>query len=167
MSSFFQFSAAPPVNQITIPTEQREQNRLIANQMMNAMALGYYYLFMANTAFETEDDIDDQQTIINDQFSFLVTNNGYVDLLGNSSQILNTDTINIIESLRFNAHQSLTSQVSASRKVVDIIIKNNSLLPLTFAYYGDLDSYDTIYDLNNLSSAANLVGDFKVLTNED
>ena len=87
--------------------------------------------------------------------------------MGNSFPILNDDTLATLEDLRFNAHQSLNAQLSTARKIVDIYVKNDSLLPLTFAYYGDLDLYDDLYKLNDLNSAANIVGDFKVLTDEN
>lgn len=165
--SFFNYNPFSSVPQTTVPNEQREQNRIISNQLINAMGWAYYALFAANTSFETEEDIQTQQQILNNQFIYIVNNNTYIDINNISSIILDGNTLSILETIRYNVHQSLRNQIANSRKVIEINIKSESLLPLVYQYYNDLSLYDTIYDLNNLKDATNLSGNLKILSNEN
>lgn len=165
--SFFGYVSAPSFESITVGTDEREKNRLITTQLINAQSLVYYYLFVSTTEFLTEIEIEDQHEILNNQFINVILNNTFTDLLGNSFPVLSNATLSLLETLRFNAHQSLNRQLTTARRIVDINVKSDSLLSLVFNYYGDLTLYDTIFDLNNLTNAANLSGDFKVLTNEN
>jgi len=165
MQSMFAYSGADPVNQITVPTAQREVNRIISNQLMNAQSLAYYYLFMVNTEFDNEDDINEQKEITNNQFFFIINANSYTNILGNSSQILNNETLDLLEELRINANDALDAQLATARKVIETNIGRGSLLSIVFDYYGDVDLYDDIFELNNLTSPANLSGTLKLLSN--
>lgn len=166
-NSFFGYESALPFESITLGTDEREKNRLITTQLVNAQSLVYYYLTVANTQFETEEEIEVQHKLLNQQFINVILNNLFTDLLGNTSPVLSDDTLRLLETLRFNAHESLNRQLTTARRIVDITVKNDSLLSLVFNYYGDIDFYDTIFNLNNLTDATNLSGQLKVLTDED
>ena len=165
-SYFFNYESAPSFESTTVGTDERKQNQLILNQLINAQSLVYYYQTVSITSFETEEDIEAQHKLMNEQFINIILNNIYTDVLGNSFELLSNDTLSLLETLRFNAHQSLNLQLTSARRIVDINIKSDSLLPLVYNYYGDLEFYDAIYFLNDLTSAANLSGDFKVLSDE-
>lgn len=167
LQSFFGYVSSPSFESLTLGTDEREKNRLITTQLINAQSLVYYYLFVSTTEFTTEGDIEAQHDIINNQFITVILNNNFTDILGNSFPVLSNDTLALLETLRFNAHQSLNRQLTTARRIVDINVKSDSLLSLVFNYYGDVDLYDTIFNLNDLTSAANLSGELKVLTNEN
>jgi len=165
--SFFGYESAISFDSITVGTDEREKNRLITTQLINAQSLVYYYYSVAITSFDSEEEIEAQHKLLNEQFINVVINNIFTDILGNSSPVLSDETLSLLEILRFNAHQSLNRQLTTARRIIDINVKNDSLLPLVFNYYDNLDFYDTIFFLNDLTSAANIVGDLKVLSNEN
>jgi prophage DNA circulation protein len=162
--SFFNYLVTPILSSFTVWTDERELNRLVITQLINSQALTYYYYFISLTNFDTTADINTQHEILNDQFLNIVNNNIYTDVYGNNKQILSNSTLSTLEKMRFNAHQSLNSKTVSTKQIIDISIKNESLLSLVFKYYGDVSNYDDIYNLNNLYDATNLKGDFKVLS---
>jgi hypothetical protein len=165
--SFFGYVSAPPFNSLTVGTDERKKNQLITTQLINAQSLVYYYQTVSITSFETEEDIEFQHKLMNQQFINIVLNNVFTDILGNSFPVLSDETLALLESLRFNAHQSLNRQTTTARKIIEIEVKSDSLLPLVYNYYDNLDFYDTIYFLNDLTSAANISGSLKVLSDEN
>lgn len=164
--TFFSYTVAP-FKSITVGTDERLQNRLITQQLINAQALVYYYLMVSILTFDTEAEIQSQSEILTQQFAFVVENNIYTDLLGNSTPVLGIGTLQLLESLRSKAHSSLNAKINSVPKIANINVKNDSLLSLIYGYYESLELYQTIYDLNELVDATGIEGDFKILTDEN
>lgn len=164
METLFNFTAAPPVISTTTIEDERELNRVTLNQYINSLALYYDYLFVSTQTFATEDDIENQSNILNEQFSVVVLNNTFTNVLGEKFEVLDTTTFSILQNARDSAHDYLNSLDADSKKIVNITVARGSLLPFTFSYYNDLDNLETLYSLNNVNNAANISGQFKVLT---
>ncbi len=167
MQTLFDFNAATPIISTTTIEDERELNRVTLNQYINSLALYYDYLFVSTQVFDTEQDIEAQSNVINTQFSVVVLNNTFTNVLGEKFEILNTSTFSILQNARDSAHNYLNSLEADSKKIVTIVVPRNSLLPFTFLYYSDLDNLETLFDLNNLTNAANITGNFKVITDVD
>ncbi len=167
IEALFNFSAAPPVISTTTIEDERELNRVTLNQYINSLALYYDYLFVSTQTFATEEDIEDQSNILNEQFGVVVLNNTFTNVLGEKFEVLDTSTFSILQNARDVAHDYLNSLDADSKKIISIIIPRDSLLPLTFSYYSDLDNLETLYSLNNINNAGNISGQFKVLTDVD
>lgn len=161
--TFFSFVGADPITQTTVGLEERELNRVIFQQYINAQALLYAYGFTTQTTFATEADIKQRGDELNDQFAVIVLNNIYTDISGTKTKLLDADTASQLEDVRSEAHAYLRDQDATTQTIVEVFIPRNSLLPLTYQYYGSLDLQETLYDLNNLNSPTNIKGEFKII----
>jgi len=166
ISSFFSYDPDSEIDQTTVSREQQEKNRVSANAIINVYALAYAYLFTTQTSFDTEDDIETRNQILDDQFFFILGNNTYVDAFGNRTNIVSVETFDLLQNLRYNAHQYLRNEINNTRKVITIDVKRDSLLTLVYSYYGDIDLIDIIASLNDTVDPSKISGDYKVLTDE-
>ncbi len=165
--TFFAYDKGAVSIQTTVGLAERELNRRILNQYLNSQALIFAYTFTTRTTFETQDDVQTRSDELNAQFEFIILNNIYTDIEGVKSNLLSDDSLSLLEDLRSEAHSYLRAQTTTTQNIVDIKLIRNSLIPLTYLYYGDLDLKDAIYDLNKLRKGTNLTGDFKIIQQSD
>lgn len=166
---FFPFETPTTLNisPTTVPTDQIEKNRLLLDQYINAQALIYDYIFSTQITYATEKDVTDKSDLLTNQFAYIIENNNFTDLTGNESQLLDDDTLKELENLRSSAHTYLNNQKATSKKIIPIRTSNDSLLDLTFRYYGSLDEYDTISNLNDLAYRTNINGALDIVSDAD
>lgn len=164
--SFFNYSI-PSFESITVGTDQRLRNRLITQQLINSQSLVYSYLVTSNTTFTNDDQIIQRSNILNSQFAVVITNNSYINVNGESLFVLSDDTLRLLEKLRSEAHKDLKRKINSTPKIIEIFVQDESLLSIVYKYYGNLDLYKTIYDLNDLTDATNISGTLRILTNEN
>ena len=164
MELFFQYTTSSNVVPTTIPTQDTDRNLRLFDQYVNAISLIYDYIFSTQIIFETADDIQTKNNILDQQFSYIVTNNTYTDLVGTNSPLLDPTTLSQLEDLRVNAHDYLNAQPANDRRVITILVNNASILPLTYQYYGDIDNLDTLVTLNDLGLSDNLSNEFEIIS---
>jgi len=165
-SAFFNYNAGDQIDVTTSGLDERELNRRILLQYINSQALIYAYTFTTQQTFSTNEEVKARSDALNDQFATIILNNNYTDISGRSQNLLSDETVSELETLRSEAHGYLRDQDTSSQNIITVNIPRNSLIPLTYAYYGDLDLKDTLYNLNNLKSAINISGDFKIIESD-
>lgn len=57
----------------------------------------------------------------------------------------------------------LEAQLTNAKRIETIRVSRNSLLPLVYQYYGSLDLYDTISELNKVGNPSDITGNIKIL----
>ncbi len=164
METFFNYSSSDPIVQTTVGLAQRELNRVSLNQLINSHALAFDYVFTTQTQFTTQETIQAQSDLLNDQFTRIIENNIYQDILGNTIQILSNETISQLSDMRAQTHEYLRDQDATTQSILDVHVPRNSLLSLTYGYYGNVDLKQALYDLNRLGSPINISGNFKIIS---
>ncbi len=164
MQSFYKFNSGESLPVTTVARNLAMQNRAVLNQSVNAVALSYDFLATTQTVFADEESITAQSEILNEQFNYIMNNNVYTNILNNKVRLLSKNTIDVLEILRTQTHQYLRDQTNSAKKVDTVNIKNDSLIPLTYRYYGNLEMKETLANLNKTGDPALIKGDFKILT---
>lgn len=164
MTNFFSYSPDDPITQTTLGLQEREKNRLMLSQLINAQALCYAYVFTTQLTFSNQDDIESQSSVLDTQFKSIISQNIYQDIQGNFSEAISFETLSTLESMRYQTHDYLRSQSAAQNNVVTINVPRNSLLSLVYQYYGNIDLKNTIFNLNDLGSPIDIKGTFDILT---
>lgn len=164
MELFFQYSTSSNVIPTTTSTQDADRNLRLFDQYLNAISLIYDYIFSTQIIFETADDIQVKNNILDTQFAYILLNNTYTDLLNTNSPLLDPTTLSQLEDLRVSAHDYLNSQPANDRRVITITVNNASLLPLAYQYYGNIDNFDKLATLNNVGLTDNLSNEFEIIS---
>ncbi len=147
---------------------QRAQNRDVINQAMQTFSLGYAYLNAAQIEFQTVDDIDAVNVILEDQYG-KIQNIQSVAVDGLASPLttvrgLSSETLTALTDMRTIANKLLDDKRTEARKTVVINTKLMPMSVIAYQYYGNTDLADTLLELNAVKGASFIQGDIKILT---
>ena len=141
------------INQTTQGRVQRATNRDTINQSIQAFALGYAYLNAAQIDFQTEEDIDDANKILEDQ---------YVKIF--ESLCLCSQTSAALTDLRTITNNLLDDKRVEAKRIVTVHTKLMPMSVLAYRYYGSTELTDTLLKLNDIKGASFIEGDVRILT---
>ena len=147
----------------TASIQKSEQNRKVLNAHINSLSLVNELSNTVSSKYDTDDDIIAQSDIITKQYNFIINNNFYVDEDGVNTNIFNQDLVNNITDSYDNTIKYLQSQANNAKNIVIKEVTNDSLLSLVYAYYGSVDSYNSISELNRMGNPFKINGDLKLL----
>ena len=147
----------------TASIQKSEQNRKVLNAHINSLSLVNELSNTVSSKYDTDDDIIAQSDIITKQYNFIINNNFYVDEDGVNTNIFNQDLVNNITDSYDNTIKYLQSQANNAKNIVIKEVTNDSLLSLVYAYYGSVDSYNSISELNKMGNPFKINGDLKLL----
>tara|TARA_R110000803_G_scaffold108587_1_gene176921 strand:+ start:662 stop:1912 length:1251 start_codon:yes stop_codon:yes gene_type:complete len=147
----------------TASIQKSEQNRKVLNTHINSLSLVNELSNTVSSKYDTDDDIIYQSDIITKQYNFIINNNFYIDEDGVNTNIFNQDLVNNITDSYDNTIKYLQSQANNAKNIVIKEVTNDSLLSLVYAYYGSVDSYDSISELNKMGNPFKINGDLKLL----
>lgn len=131
---------------------ERDSNNKTLNASINSSSLGYSYLAVALTEFETTDDIDEASAALDEQYR--AVQNSFA-----SDEVKEAITLQ-----RLKVIESLNEKRVAASQVITINTLPTSARLLAFNYYGDDDLGQTIIELNQISDVSFVEGDVKVVT---
>lgn len=153
--SFFNFGDNDTtINQTTQGRIQRQKNRDVINETIQAYALGYAYLAAAQVDFKTSEDIDLSNVILELQYIKIQT----------AAAQLSAEALTALTDLRTVANALLDDKRTVTRRVITINTKQMPMAVLVYQYYGNTELTDTLLQLNEIKGASFVSGDIKILT---
>ena len=152
--AFFDFGEDDTeIQQTTQGRVQRTTNRDTVNQSMQTFALGYAYLNAVQIDFQTVEDIDEVNAVLESQ---------YVKIL--NSLCLCSQTSAALTDLRTISNKLLDDKRTEARKVITVNTKLMPMSVLAYQYYGNTELTDTLLELNSIKGASFIEGDVRILT---
>jgi hypothetical protein len=156
-----------PITSNSLYFDERLKSNVSLIQTMRANAFLLYLYFVTINNYPLETDIINEITYITDILEIITVDNMWINVLQESNNILSPELISTIQDLFQQAITYLYSQINSAATIFNQNVNNQSLLSLVFQHYGDLNYYDTIYNLNSLVNANNLTGALKLLQYEN
>lgn len=142
-----------PINKTTAGLTQRAKNRDVINQVMQTSSLGYAYLNAVQIEFQTTDDIDALNTLLEDQYEKIIGNDAFSE-----------DAKRAATDVRTIANQLFDAKRLDAKNVIDIYTHRRPMSEIAYQYYGSTDLTDTLLELNNITNGSFVEGDIKILT---
>lgn len=173
MSSFNNFTTLTTVNpgkliglnqNNTVKRNASNTNVQLINQYVNMTAFNYNLLAVASIVFTNEESIQEARSVLTEQYEYILNNNFYLDLLGNRLAMFTNDAIDLIQDSYVLANEYLKNQASASHKLNEIYVQNQSLVSLVYSLYGNLDNLEIIQEINQIGDPTNVSGPILVVT---
>lgn len=152
LSNFYDFGDDDtPIILTTEERIERQDNRTIINNLIKVGSLADSYRFVVTVDFDTVDNIDEAQEILDNQYSATVDD-------------LPTDTQIVLNELRNQARDFLDEQRISAKRVIEIETKRIPAQVLTYSLYGNVDDTEKIIELNTVKDVSFVEGEVQVLT---
>jgi len=132
---------------------QRSKNRAILNQAVNAEALSYAYVSVAQLNFETVAQIELAEKELETQYRHIIDNS-------DSDQDINT----ALTDMRVIVQDFFDEQRVSAKQVISIFTNITSARLLSYQYYGESQSAVDIIGLNGITDVSFVEGDIDILT---
>jgi len=132
---------------------ERDDTREKLNATMQTMALLMSYRNIPQVNFLTDEDVNEQRQKLDDQFEKILE-------FGIINQIDKTALFNIRNLIRV----FLDEQAKIAYKIEEIEVNETSITELVYRFYGDLDNYENIINLNQFKNLSHIEGTIKILT---
>lgn len=78
--------------------------------------------------------------------------------------MISSEQYNDLQGQRVLFNNFTREQQQTVLRVIQVTVRNESLSTLVYRYYGDLDNYQLILDLNNFTNPSLLSGTVKLVT---
>jgi prophage DNA circulation protein len=153
VSGYFSFSSGDSnaIGTGGIQTEIQENQDAINNLIsINALAIGY--VVATTIEYNTFDDLNIVREKLNDEFNKIPAD-------------IDVDVLSTIQEIQVNADRVLDVQALQLPRVETQTVNQQPLGILVYSLYGSLDSYNDIYNLNNIRDAAAVSGQVLTLSN--
>lgn len=137
----------------TSPRTQRQANRDIVNNAMQALALSHAYLNASQFTFDTADDVDTISADLEAQFQKLIT-----------SGTLETSVAEELTKLRISVSNFFIETKITKPQIVSVRTPFTSTRLLAYRYYGSSALGETIARLNGLDDLVGVKGSVDILT---
>lgn len=144
---------AIPVVQTTAGLTQRAKNNDVITQFMQTSSLGYAYLNAIQIEFQTTDDIDIINALLDAQYEKIFANTDFSE-----------DVRRAVTDVRTVANQLFDEKRTNTRKVIEVYTHRMPMSEIAYQYYGSTDLTDTLLELNNINNGAFVDGTIKILT---
>jgi len=132
---------------------ERKNNRAILNQAINAQALSYAYVSVAQVSFETVAEIEEAEQELEVQYRFIVDNSDS-----------NPDINSTLTDMRVVVQTFFDEQRLSAKQVISIFTNITSARLLSFQYYAESESAEDIIALNGITDVSFVEGDVDILT---
>lgn len=132
---------------------ERKRNRQAVNAAMNMGSLANAYNAAVDVVYANENDLNATIKVLNDQYNQVIENSNLSD-----------DAENYLISLRNEVRKFFNKTSLIVSKIETVRTEPTSLTNLVYAYYGDLDKYEEIRQLNAIANPALIAGDIKILS---
>jgi len=138
---------------LTKAQQEIKENRQDVNDTIQAMALISSYRAAPLVEFVTVLDVQTLRELLDEQYFNII-----------ESPILNNDVINDINILRATVRSFLDESEKVAFKIQTVETKTQPATIITYQQYGNLDQFDNIIDINNLTDISFVSGEIDVLT---
>ena len=134
---------------LTVHSQELNKNISLITNYINIMVLALSYNSIALVEFETDQDLNLVESILEAQYQFVFLK-------------MDTEIAFLINALRNEITQFFDEQ--EVRRVIDENVPGNPLVKLTYLLYENLDDYQQLFELNDKKSPVWYEGDIKILT---
>lgn len=132
---------------------ERQKNRNVLNDNVQASALGYAYESGVQIEFQSVDDIDATSKILEDQYQSMI-----------ASGTLDTSVVEPLTELRIAAKDFFDQARVTASQVITVRTNFTTTRLLAYQYYGESNLGDTIAELNGLDDGVGVEGNLQILT---
>lgn len=141
---------------------QRRQNRDVLNRAVNAQALSYAYVAVAQIPFETVDEIETAERELEVQYEFIISNPITDSVVTNvdASQAVNDS----LTDMRVIVQAFFDEQRISAKQIISVFTSITSARLLSFQYYAETESAEDIIALNEITDVSFIEGDIRILT---
>lgn len=137
----------------TASRQERNRNRALLNDTVQAVALSYSFENSAAIEFTTVDDIEERADALEEQYKKLIVSDG-----------LDEDSKSSITDLRVEAQQFFETQKLVAQQIIEIETLPTSARLLSYRYYGSSELGQNIVDLNEIREPSFVEGTVRILS---
>ena len=139
--------------QTTVGRTERQKNRDVLNDNVQASALGYAYESGVQIEFQSVDDIDATSKILEDQYQAMI-----------DTGTLDTTVVEELRELRIASKDFFDEARVTTSQVITVRTNFTTTRLLAYQYYGESDLGDTLAELNGLDDGVGVEGNLQILT---
>lgn len=132
---------------------EREKNDNVLNQSVNAQALSYAYVSVAQISFETVAEIEAVEKELEVQYRLIV-----------DPESSNKEVNRALTDMRIIVQAFFDEQRLSVKQVIAVHTHITSARLLSYQYYGETETADQIIGLNGISDVSFVEGDVNILT---
>jgi prophage DNA circulation protein len=143
-----------PIEANTLARQQRENNRIAMNQIMQLTALTQAYGTIPSLSFKTDVDLEETQVQLDKQ---------YIKLAGEDS-LVDSETLEGIKNLRTEVRKFFDNETNNVYRITEIETNPTPMTILAFDYYGNTDEVQNLVDLNKTLDVSRVKNKIKVFT---
>ncbi len=136
------------INTITVPRLNKETNRSVLNEHTRVTGLINLFEAASYVDYKTDQELKKIQSLLDSQYKSQIESYDNLVQDGVTPLAMNADVRQKVAELRVKTRKVLNEKSQNIWRVVEITPKTSSMLLTTFRYYGDLDNFDFIKDLN-------------------
>jgi prophage DNA circulation protein len=144
-----------PINVTSEEYIEKNKNRTIIYGSINGLALANLYENAVVLDYQDEIQLNNKIIDLEDKYQRLV--------FGDNNS-LDDDTLTTLFDLRDEWRKFYENLRLSINKVTEITTKQMPLKVMVYQYYGSIEEYDTIMQLNNIRNPALIEGNFDILT---
>jgi prophage DNA circulation protein len=145
-----------PIAQNSTTNKERYINNGLINNLILISSISYAYVEAIDIEYISTDAIDETKNILNEQVN---------RVFSKGDEIVN-GVFDSLKTLQSEANNFLEKKKINTAKIIETNTQETTLTALTYQYYGSLDNYENLIDLNNFIDLQFIRGNIKVLTNE-
>ncbi len=150
LASFFGFGDDDePINNVTFAQQKIIENRQALNDTIQGAALALAYTNAATIDFDTDIQLNAVQDLLEAQYDKIIEN-------------MTPEYRFTLSILRSDMKEYFDSQ--DVRRAINVEVNRQSLTNIVYAYYGRMDEYDQIFNLNNRLNPLSIQGAVTILT---
>lgn len=139
----------------SVQLNQRYKNRRLLNAAVNVLALTNMYDSAASIDYDDDIQLNDIRESLENTYNILI-NADY--------NFITTTTLDELQALRNNVEQFFEQTSLTVNKVTTIDTAEIPVGVLTYQYYGELNNYQEIVDLNEVPNPLTISGEVRILT---
>lgn len=132
---------------------EREKNDNILDQSVNAQALSYAYVSVAQVSFETVAEIEVAERELETQYKLIV-----------DPESSNKEVNTALTDMRIIVQAFFDEQRLSVKQVISVHTNITSARLLSYQYYGESETAAQIVGLNGISDVSFVEGDVDILT---
>lgn len=159
--NLFNTDISPKFEIISVNRELTYINLSLVTQSVNLYALSNAAINLTGISFSNASEINDILSSISSQYTSIINRNRYTKLNQEQLELVEIDA-QVSDQVADTVALLQAAQISLPKQQI-VQVTRNSLIPLTYKYYGNVDLRGTLAKVNRLQSVLDIRGEFKVL----
>jgi len=145
--NMFGFNTGDNIEGIGSILIERQKNSDTIKQVFDSNVLASAYWAASESAYNNDEELNEIIDILEEQYQAIIDD-------------LDDNLTNAIDDIR--SRFKLFTQSLTVDRVIEVDVKNQPATKLVYSYYGSLDKYDAIVELNDIINQVDMSGTIKV-----